>query len=265
MRLVSLPILGLVLLSAVGCGAGNATYLVPARLDKGLVIILPGIEGESPLNHEIRNGLDLAGVNRALPIYSWGRPIPLAGPLINQMDFLGNRLAGHRVADFIVNYQRAHPGKPVHLVGHSGGGGVAVFAAEALPEGSRIDGLVLLSASISRTYNLTKALGRTRSGIVNYYSRSDVGILVIGTLIAGNVDGAHGPAAGALGFVTPDSDEAPAKVAAYRKLHQVELTEEMTGGGGAHASSTHRDFVRKHVAAWIFADAWPPTTTVASR
>ena len=264
MRLSVLSILMCVLFSALGCAGSNKEYLVPERLENGLVIILPGIEGESPLNQDIRRGLDQSGMGRALPIHSWGRPIPVAGPLINQMDFLGNRLAGHRIADMIVNYQRAHPGRPVHLVGHSGGGGVAVFATEALPEGTQVDGLVLLSASISRTYNLTKALNKTRCGIVNYYSKADVGFLVIGTILAGNVDGARGPAAGALGFTTPDEDDREEKRLAYQKLHQVELTSELTGGGEAHSSSTHSGFIRQHVSQWIASPAWPPSPAVAS-
>ncbi len=265
MRLASWPILACVLVWGLGCSSGNEPYLVPERLEKGLVIILPGIEGESPLNRDIRRGLEQSGLGRALPIHRWGRPIPVAGPLINQMDFLGNRLAGQRIAEMIVNYQRAHPGRPVHLVGHSGGGGVAVFAAEALPEGTQVDGLVLLSASISRTYNLTKALNKTRSGIVNFYSKADVGFLVIGTILAGNVDGARGPAAGALGFSTPDDDDPEEKRLAYQKLHQVELTSELTGGGEAHASSTHSGFIRRYVSQWIASSVWPPSPEIASR
>ena len=80
-----------------GCGP-DTDPVTEDRLAQGLVIILPGIEGESPFNHDIRSGLEDANVPGAMMIYHWGRPIPLAGPLINQMDVLGNRVEGRRIA-----------------------------------------------------------------------------------------------------------------------------------------------------------------------
>lgn len=255
----SVPAIGLlsaVLLAAGGCGS-NTEFVTEDRLVNGLVIVLPGIEGESAANRNIRSGLLAAGVDRALPIYNWGRPIPGLGMLLNQIDIIGNRLAGIRIAKMIVAYQDSHPGKPVHLVGHSGGGGVAVFAAEAMPEGRQVDGLVLLSASISSAYNLTKALSRCRSGILNFYSRADIGLLVIGTIVAGNVDGTHGPGAGAIGFDMPGAGAKPEKRLAYTKLYQIELTDAITGGGAAHFSATRPSFVWTYVAPWVLSPTWP--------
>jgi pimeloyl-ACP methyl ester carboxylesterase len=241
----------------IGCDDEQVDFITDDRKANGLVIILPGIEGESPLNQDIRRGIASAGVYRALPIYHWGRPIPIAGPLINQMDVIGNRLAGAQIARMIMDYQDAYPGRPVYLVGHSGGGGVAVFAAESLPEGRQVDGLVLLSASITSSYDLTKAMKHSKNGVVNFYSKADVGFLVVGTTLAGNVDGTHGPAAGAIGFDWPKPADSPARRQAYAKVYQIEMTEWMTGGGEAHAASTGMDFVSSYVAPWIASDAWP--------
>jgi len=258
MRLVVVLIPAAGLLFAGGCNR-NAKFLTEDRLQNGLVIILPGIEGESPLNRDIRRGLVSAGVYRAMPIYSWGRPIPLAGVLLNQMDIIGNRIAGAKIAKWIVQYQDSHPRRSVYIVGHSGGGGVAVFAAEAMPDGRQIDGLILLSASISSAYDLTKALGKCRAGIVNFYSKADVGFLVIGTIVAGNVDGRHGPAAGAVGFDKPNSKDGGQKMLAYNKLFQVEMTRAMTGSIRAHTAATGVGFVSKYVSRWILASSWPPS------
>jgi pimeloyl-ACP methyl ester carboxylesterase len=247
-----------------GCGAGNAEFLTEDRLAQGLVIILPGIEGEGFANYNIRDGLVAAGVYRGLPIYSWGRPIPLVGVLVNQVDFIGNRLAGERIAQMITDYQDTHPGMPVYLVGHSGGGGVAVFAAEAMPEDRKVDGLILLSASISGPYDLTKALSRCKNGIVNFYNRADVALLGVGTTFFGNVDGGRGPSAGLTGFTKPAPDDPDEKRLAYAKLYEIELTPAMTGGnGGAHFSTTRVGFVSTHVAPWVLASTWPPQTTYA--
>ena len=241
-------ILAAVGLWLVGCGNVNEEYVVPARLERGLVIILPGIEGEGPLSYSVRQGLLDAGIEAALPIYRWGRPIPLAGPLLNQMDVLGNRLAAERIARMIVDYQDAHPGRPVHLVGHSGGGGVAVFTAEALPADRQVEGLVLLSASISSGYDLSKALAHCRKGIVNFYSKGDVGFLVVGTTVFGNVDGVRGPAAGAVGFEHPRPG-----------LYQVGWRADMASSGhlGGHAGTTASAFVKHYVAPWIRSAHWP--------
>ena len=241
---------GLLLGAALLAGCGdNEAFLTEDRLSNGLVIILPGIEGVSDLNRNIRRGLIAGGVYQALPIHSWGRPIPLAGVLLNQMDFIGNRLAGVSVADLIVNYQDSYPGRPVHIVGHSGGGGVAVFAAEALPEGRKIQGLILLSASISSGYDLEKAASRCSKGIVNFYNPDDVGLLGIGTTIVGNVDGVRGPSAGLTGF---DRAGQPG----HLNVYPVKLSG-ADPGGDPHTSTTRVGFVSANIAPWIHVTEWP--------
>jgi len=236
------------LASAAGCGRTNDEFVTPDRLERGLVIVLPGIEGEGRLSYAIRGGVLDGGVQAAVPIYRWGRPIPLAGPLLNQTDVIGNRLAGRRIAQMIADYQDSHPDRPVYVVGHSGGGGVAVFTAENLPDGCKIDGLVLLSASISKRYDLGKALANCRRGIINYYSSRDVGLLGVGTTLMGNVDGRRGPSAGLSGFDKP-----------LPGLRQVAWTSRMSahGNNGTHTDSASRAFVRHYVAPWLRGGDWP--------
>jgi pimeloyl-ACP methyl ester carboxylesterase len=252
---VFLP-LGLAVMAA-GCADSNKPFVTADRMNRGLVVILPGIEGESSLNHDIRRGLVSGGLMCAMPIYRWGRPVPLAGPLLNQVDFLGNRLAANGIANMIVDYQKKYPDRPVYIVGHSGGGGIAVFAAEALPKDARIDGLVLLSASISSAHDITKALNHCRKGLLNIYSRGDVGLLIVGTTLAGNVDGIRGPAAGAIGFDRPTARSSPERIQAYQKLFQLELTN-TNGSDDVHRSTTRRSFVAHYVAPWLLATSWPP-------
>ncbi|GAH77944.1 unnamed protein product, partial [marine sediment metagenome] len=122
-----------------------------------------------------------------------------------------------------------------------------VFAAEAMPPGRKVDGLVLLSASLSSTYDLTKALARCRNGIVNFYNTADAALLGVGTIIMGNVDGVRGPSAGLRGFTR-----------SFPGLYGVRLTSGMTQGElDAHGSTTRPDFVAGHVSPWILADGWP--------
>ena len=249
------------------CGCGGAAhdrYFAKDRQANGLVIILPGIEGESSLNHDIRQDLLQAGVKAAMPIYHWGRPVPLAGLLLNQVDFIGNRIEASKISDMIKRYQDEHPGRPVHLVGHSGSGGMAVFAAEGLPDGRKVDGIILLSASIASSYDLTKALQHSRHGIVNFYNTSDVALLGLGTTIVGNVDGWRGPSAGLIGFDTPSPSSHEDKQQAYARLYQVRVQSYMTGEGSAHAGSTGISFVWLYVSPWISAGSWPASEQQAS-
>lgn len=240
------------LTALAGCGSSNADFLTEERQANGLVVILPGIEGESQFNHDIRQGLVDAGVNRAIPIHSWGRPIPGVGPLLNQMDFVGNRLAGVGVAKMIAQYQDEHPGKPVHVIGHSGGGGVAVFTAEALADmGNRkINGLILISASLSDTYDLSKAMTVCTNGLVNFYNKDDVGLLAIGTTVAGNVDGGHGASCGRVGFASPNTER---KRIAFQKVIQIPINE---SGGDPHTVGTQPYFVSRNVAPWVMNPVW---------
>ena len=253
-RSVVAAILMAAALSAVGCQADSDNalqYITDQRMQQGLVIVLPGIEGESEMNRDIRRGLDSAGVFRAIPIHRWGFPVPVAGMLVNQVDFIGNRLRSGDIAKMIVTYQDNHPGMPVYVVGHSGGGGMAVFAAEALPDGYQVDGLVLLSASISSAYDLTKALAHTKNGILNVYNHNDAGLLAVGTTVMGNVDGIHGPSAGLIGFDTDNRH--------YSRLYQFNVTQ-INSGDDPHFSTTRIPFVSTYVAPWVLAGAWPAGT-----
>ena len=249
MRRTSLMIILLTAVVTTGCGMdANSPYLDSVRKENGLVIILPGIEGESGFNHNIRRGLISAGCFRAIPIYNWGVPIPGIGMLINQTNVIGNRIAAANIAKEIERYQDSYPGRPVFVVGHSGGGGVAVFTAESMGEGRQLDGLVLLSASISGDYNLTKALSKCKNGIANFYNKEDVGLLGVGTGVMGNVDGGRFASAGLNGFVKP-----------FNKLYQVQITRQMTyGGGTTHSAATRPGFVSRYVAPWVLSSVWPP-------
>ncbi|MDP6635475.1 MAG: alpha/beta fold hydrolase [Phycisphaerae bacterium] len=254
------------LVAAVLCGCeNNSAFMTPERLDAGLVVILPGIEGESGANQNVRDGLDSAGVGHSLQIWHWGRPVPGVGMILNQIDFLGNYIAGERIAKRIMEYQDKYPDRPVHIIGHSGGGGIAVFAAAAMPEGREVTGLVLLSASISSNHDITRALQHCSSGIVNFYNKNDLALLGLATTVLGNVGGAHGPSAGLMGFSTPKESASDDKKLAYQKLYQVPLTDSMLEGATAHFATTQPYFVTTYVAPWVDNSSWPADPGVIAK
>ncbi len=237
-----------------GCGLSSPTfanteeYVNPQRLSKGLVVILPGIEGVSHYNRHIREGLER--IDYAVMIRPWGVPVPGVGMVVNQTNFLGNRMAGAGVARSIYEYQQAHPGCPVYIIGHSGGGGVAVFAAESLadmPGAQPVEGLVLIAASISKDYDLTKALTMTRRGILNVHNPDDTSLLGTGTTAMGCVDGVHSESAGLNGFTRP-----------FAKLQEIVAS----GDDDPHGAGTRSKYVRARIRPWLLSG--PPTITVAA-
>ncbi len=230
----------------------NTRYTATYRAEKGLVAILPGIEGESLANRNIRKGLDDAGIPYALAIYRWGFPIPGIGMLVNQTDTGGNRRAATKLAERIARYQRNYPGRPIFIVGHSGGGGIAVFALEALgriPGAKPIEGAFLLSASISADYPLASALRMTRRGLVNVSNPEDR-LLGAGTAVIGNVDGGHGDSAGRTGFLRR-----------YPKVFERRITAASLGVMELpHFAATNARAISQRGPAWLRSQTWPPST-----
>ncbi|MCD4824285.1 MAG: DUF726 domain-containing protein [Phycisphaerae bacterium] len=223
-------------------------YTTPQRVDKGIVVILPGIEGESGANRDIRKGLSDAEIPYALLIYRWGALVPgPAGMLINQTNVSRNRKVGQELAEQIAQYQRNHPNRPVFLVGHSAGGGIAVFTLEALGKinGAKpIEGAFLLSASISASYPLDGALRMVRRGIVNTYNPTDK-LLKDGTGMFGNVDGGRGDSAGRTGF-----KRSYARVY-ERKITSEQVRREFGQASTAHFAATKAKLIEKYAPAMV--------------
>lgn len=185
---------------------GNLRRLAtPDRMEKGLVIVLPGIEGKSFVNIDLIRGLADGGVESAIELFDWTTGI-LSFLLYHLRGVTRNRQMAERIAASIVEYQDRYPGRPVQLVGHSGGTALAAFALEALPPGRRVTAAVLLASALSPHYDLGIAVSRTDRGIWNFISRLDLFFLGAGTLLFGTVDGRHCLAAGNRGFPGPPED-----------------------------------------------------------
>lgn len=213
-------------------------WLDSERLEQGYVIVLPGIEGRSFLNRGIAAGLNDAGVPYGIEIYDW-----TDGPLWGIYNLRSRQLHARQAAvvrEKILAYRTEHPGRPVYLVGHSGGGALSLLTAEGLPEGKGLTGIVMIVPAISPTYQLDAALAHVERGIWSYRSYGDCIYLGVLTTLFGTVDGRHVPAAGAVGFKKPLG----------KRVHEVPFCMSMLRdwNAGGHLTCTNRVFVRKWIA-----------------
>ncbi|MBI4579913.1 MAG: alpha/beta fold hydrolase [Planctomycetes bacterium] len=238
------------------CGCGPTRYVAPDRLAHGYTVILPGIEGASYLNRNVAKGLISGGWPGAVEVYDWTAGTILLFP-VNLRALDRNKHEAAKVARKIMDYQDRHPDQPVHIIGHSGGGGVALLALEALPPERQITSALLLAPAVSPDYDLRRALRRTQHGVWNFYSRHDVGFLKAGTTLMGTIDGRHTSAAGAVGFQMPwGLDDADRRLYSH-KLRQQPYSRKMADSGntGGHTGWANRQFVSEWLCPIMIAQA----------
>ena len=242
-----LAVLAVVVLSAMG-SAGcdeHAMVLSPDHLDRGLVIVLPGIDGVALHNLGLAEALRDAPVPAGVEIWIWTSPL---GPLFNQTAMEHNRSMAAELAVRIGRYRSEHPDGSVVLIGHSGGTAIAVWAAESLAASAgQIDGIIMLGSSLSPGYDLSPALLRIRRGIVNVYSSSDGGLLGVGTAMVGTMDRLSSAGAGKVGF-----RGAPGRV------YQVAWDSSMARYDyhGDHFSCCAKRFATAYLAPLVAAEDW---------
>ena len=222
----------------------------PRRMENGLIVILPGIEGCSSINESIARGLVAAELSHSIQIIDWRRFRPW-NPLHLAMQ-RHNRTQARVVADLIIKYQRNFPGQPVHLIGHSAGAGMALFVLENLQENQAVTSVTLMAAAVSRRFDVTSLLSRTKAGIWNFYSPLDLPTVGLGTIIFGTMDRRHSISAGALGFITSDSNSLSntCDSKAMPKLHQIGFQKSMARSWnfGGHFGPTNAVFVQNNIA-----------------
>jgi len=242
----------MILTVALSAGCGTERCMDLQRLEKGLVVVLSGIEGRSPLTHNITRGLADGGVDGAIETYTWTSP--WGGLLYNLRAEERNRKQAQKLARRIEEYLCDFPGRPVYLIGQSGGAAIAAWAVEDLGGGLRVDGIVMIAPALSPAYLLDLALSNCHQGVVNFYSERDV-MLSVGTTVNGTMDGRHTASAGRTGFKAGGAGGRPA---GYDRLYQVGWRAEMarTGHFGNHLSSSAAQFISKYVAPLIRADTW---------
>jgi pimeloyl-ACP methyl ester carboxylesterase len=236
-----------------GCQS-KQPYVTDSRLAQGLVLVYTGIEGRSLLNEDICKGLAEAGVPYAIELTDWTVGVPGAYLLTLRAQARNRQKAGE-IAERIAQYQASYPGRPVVLVGQSGGAAMAVWTAEMMRFEQQVDGIILLAAALSPGYRLDVSLQRSRRGVVSFHSQDDWWFLGMGTTISGTMDGEHSSSAGRVGFTAPNVASLPA---GYAKLYQVPWQWQMGRAGhwGGHISTSARGFIREFVAPLVTMPEW---------
>lgn len=229
----------------VGCWKPPEIAMAPER---GLVWIFPGIEGGEWTVEQAYHALRDANIAADIRVYNWWRLNPLA----NLSDYEQNRQRAAEVAEELAEYRAEHPHGTIDLIGYSGGGGLALFVAEALPASVRLRNVVLVHAAVSPEYNLCPALERIDGRLVNLYSPLDSLVLRVGTRIFGTMDRRRVPAAGSVGF---EIDKAVPCESLRRRLVQHSWTQEAreTGHRGNHAGKGEYEWNLRYVAPYVAA------------
>lgn len=248
---------------ATVAGCWQPPKMQRAELERGYLLILEGIDFAAWQMEGTWRGLRDAGIDWATDVRDWGYRNWLGSGYMNLADLKNNRAWANSLAGEIVLYQREYPGRPVSILGYSGGGGLAVLTAEALPTEARLDRIVLLGAALSPEYDLSRALERCARGIINFYSSADAVILGAGTKLYGTIDRRNVASAGHTGFRVPP-EASVARPELYANLVQVAWTPAMArlGHDGGHFGWIARRWAAEIVSPYLKP---PPTTRTAGR
>jgi pimeloyl-ACP methyl ester carboxylesterase len=221
---------------------------------KGLVLVVGGVGGLDLCGFSMRRAVRAARLPYAVELVVWGHGLGRWYSDLSDVAHVDRQ--AERVGGFIRRFRAEHPGRPVFVVGKSGGAGVAVKALERL-EANSVERAVLLAPALSPRYDLARALVAVRRELVVFTSPLDVVILGAGTRLFGTIDRVRTFGAGLVGFAAPGPDEPDEeRRRRYAKLRQVRWQPRMLGLGhlGGHFGTDQPWFLREHVVPLLRAD-----------
>lgn len=219
----------------------------PPATGPGVIFVVDGIGGMDLLAGVAARHWPAAGVTHEIRPFRWSHGT--CHYLHDLQDPENVLWKARKLAARVREVKAEAPGRPVYLVGRSGGAGVVLAAAAQLPS-ETLERIVLLSPAVSPDCDLTPAFRATRSEIVCFSSCNDQFILNWGTSLFGTVDRVYGPSAGLHGFNLPADDEGRDL---YRRLVHVPWHCGMIRDGhpGLHSTALSARFQKRHVAPWL--------------
>jgi hypothetical protein len=239
------------------------------RMTRGYVYYFDGAGGGGAVMNwagGVKKGLLEAGYNGAGEIVKWNTGLGVVADQDSSVEY--KKAKASECAQNIQQYAREHPGAPITLMALSAGTAVAVFTLEALPANCQVDSVILLGASISADYNLTRALQRVRNRMYVFTSENDA-VLAFLVPMAGTADRkADAPSAGLRGFQIPAGASAETRTQ-YAKVAYIRWRPEFERAGdfGGHTDTVKAPFVQQYIAPLIMASSARrmPPEAVASR
>ena len=160
------------LVQRIGLCRNTARYVNPQRLARGLVMVLPGIEGPGFYASGIRRGLAAPADRSARAAQPTDAPGAAEAAAVSVMNWAGlvpgicyafsprlQQRALGRLLRAIQEYRAAFPGRaapPVVLAGHSGGAAMAIFTDEAMAAhfpGEPLAGIVAIATPLHPDYD----------------------------------------------------------------------------------------------------------------
>lgn len=237
-------------LMPASCGIQAPPEPLQEELNVGLILMYPGISSAPTDMINWHTAFRNANIKQAIRVQPYGPILDLVGNLV---EYERNREWSKGEAESIVEYMDAYPGRPVTLIGYSGGGAIAPMVAEYLPDGYTLDRILLFSSGFSPAYDLSPALEKTEKGIVHFWSPVDfIGPLF--TVLLGTMDRFYELPAAAVGFDMQDE-----------RLIQFAWTPDMVefNNNGDYTDYLWNDlWVEEFVAPWIARDDGHPTTPI---
>ena len=230
----------------------------PARLARGCIFYMDGAGGGTEKSNYaagVVSGMLDAGYNGAGELVAWETGKGLMAD--QEASVAYKRKRARQAADKIEDYREDYPEAPVAILGFSAGSAEAVFALESLPEDTDVHHVVLLGASISRDYDLTKALRRVKHKMHIITSPHDHMLTVLMPL-SGTADRKfHDPGAGIKGFVLPRNASEETRQLYAEKIVVIPYSKDWRkdGDGGHHFDNVKEDFIRDHIAPLLMAQA----------
>lgn len=221
-----------------GCRAPSVT----GRPDRGHLIVLPGIGGESPAIRRLATQTSDRVPGVSAEVWDWTRiePIGFLGDLI---DLERNQRRADVLAGQLMQWCRDHPTTRLFIAAHSGGCGIVLLTCERLPADFPLERVVFISAALSPEADLTPILRRSRRGLFNYYSANDKLVLGAGTALLGTTDRVRTESAGLTGFLPPADPDL------LGKLQQMAWAPWMgrLGNHGGHHDAFAPAFIEQHL------------------
>lgn len=232
-------------LLVAGCASvpPRPSELPAEQAPRSVVFVADGAGNFQAASRQLRRTVRRGRLPIAVQTHEWSHGY---GRIIaDQVHFQHALGEGQRLAARVKEYHDQHPNMPIYLFGHSAGSAVVLAAAEALPAGV-VDRVVLLSPSLSASYDVCPTLRNVRRGLHVFYSPLDWWYLGIYTHVIGTCDRRWNAASGLVGFRVDPQRCDPADLA---KLHQRswQPLDEFLGNFGGHYGSYQPNFLRVHV------------------